>query len=224
MRKVNRLITYIVFLCLVISLIPNNIVHAKSEFQGQTLTIYNVEDYISQGADGCVDIIGNFEKEYGVKVNYYTYDTNETMYNQFTLQKEGTYDLICTSDYMIQKLIKEELVMPMDDFSTHIPNYEKYAAKSLRTKLREMEVPYKGETVNLDEFAVGYMWGTLGIIYDPAYTDTIEEDVKSWDVFWDNDYEYVISIKNSIRDAFVVGLMHSYSKSDSFQKVKENGR
>ena len=137
------------------------------------------------------------------------------MYNQFTLQKEGTYDLICTSDYMIQKLIKEELVMPMDDFSTYIPNYEKYSAKSLRTKLREMEVPYKGENVNLDEFAVGYMWGTLGIIYDPAYTDTIEEDVKSWDVFWDNDYEYVISIKNSIRDAFVVGLMHSYSKSDT---------
>ena len=222
MKKIYLLLINFILLLVIISILPNGIINAKSEFEGQTLTIYNVEDYISQGNDGCVDIIGKFEEEYGVNVNYYTYDTNETMYNQFTLQKEGTYDLICTSDYMIQKLIKEELVIPMDDFNTHIPNYEKYAAKSLREKLRQMEVSYKGNTVNLDEFAVGYMWGTLGIIYDPSYTNTIEEDVKSWDVFWDTDYEYVISIKNSIRDAFVVGLMHGYSKSDEFIELMNN--
>ncbi len=222
MKKIYLLLINFILLLVIISILPNGIINAKSEFEGQTLTIYNVEDYISQGNDGCVDIIGKFEEEYGVNVNYYTYDTNETMYNQFTLQKEGTYDLICTSDYMIQKLIKEELVIPMDDFNTHIPNYEKYAAKSLREKLRQMKVSYKGNTVNLDEFAVGYMWGTLGIIYDPSYTDTIEEDVKSWDVFWDTDYEYVISIKNSIRDAFVVGLMHGYSKSDEFIELMNN--
>ena len=222
--KLFRTLIYLLFVMfsLVLVMSTSNKVHAASIFEGQTLTIYNVEDYISQGNDGYVDIIGNFEKEYGVKVNYYTYDTNETMYNQFTLQKEGTYDLICTSDYMIQKLIKEELVEPMDDFKEYIPNYEKYAASTLRQKLKEMEVPYKGKTVNLDEFAVGYMWGTLGIIYDPTYTDTIREDVKSWDVFWDTDYEHVISIKNSIRDAYVVGLMHAYSKEEEFQVAMNN--
>ena len=222
--KVIRTLTYILFVMfsLVLAMSSSSKIHAASIFEGQTLTIYNVEDYISQGNDGYVDIIGNFEKDYGVKVNYYTYDTNETMYNQFTLQKEGTYDLICTSDYMIQKLIKEELVEPMDDFKEYIPNYEKYAASALRQKLKDMEVPYKGKTVNLDEFAVGYMWGTLGIIYDPTYTDTITEDVKSWDVFWDTDYEHVISIKNSIRDAYVVGLMHAYSKSEEFQIAMNN--
>ena len=222
--KVIRTLTYILFVMfsLVLAMSSSSKIHAASIYEGQTLTIYNVEDYISQGNDGYVDIIGNFEKEYGVKVNYYTYDTNETMYNQFTLQKEGTYDLICTSDYMIQKLIKEELVEPMDDFKEYIPNYEKYAASALRQKLKDMEVPYKGKTVNLDEFAVGYMWGTLGIIYDPTYTDTITEDVKSWDVFWDTDYEHVISIKNSIRDAYVVGLMHAYSKSEEFQIAMNN--
>ena len=222
--KVIRTLTYILFVMfsLVLAMSSSSKIHAASIYEGQTLTIYNVEDYISQGNEGYVDIIGNFEKEYGVKVNYYTYDTNETMYNQFTLQKEGTYDLICTSDYMIQKLIKEELVEPMDDFKEYIPNYEKYAASALRQKLKDMEVPYKGKTVNLDEFAVGYMWGTLGIIYDPTYTDTITEDVKSWDVFWDTDYEHVISIKNSIRDAYVVGLMHAYSKSEEFQIAMNN--
>lgn len=218
----KRLFIILTSICLFVTFANLNKVNASNKFSGQTLTIYNVEDYISQGNEGYVDIIGNFEKEYGVKVNYYTYDTNETMYNQFTLQKEGTYDLICTSDYMIQKLIKEELVMPMDDYARYVPNYEKYASSTLRAKLREMEVQYQGKTVNLDEFAVGYMWGTLGIIYDPTYTDTICEDVKSWDVFWDNDYKDVISIKNSIRDAFVVGLMHSYSKSEQFKIVMNN--
>lgn len=220
MKKI--LLSFLLILNIFIGVVKSEVAFGKSKFAGQTLTIYNVEDYISQGNDGYVDLIGNFEEEYGVTVNYYTYDTNETMYNQFTLQKEGTYDLICTSDYMIQKLIKEELIIPMDDFATYIPNYERYAAPVLRDKLRQMEVPYQNRTVNLDEFAVGYMWGTLGIIYDPTYTETITEDVKSWDVFWDEDYENVISIKNSIRDAFVTGLMHSYSKNAEFQNAMNN--
>ena len=203
-------------------------VNAKSKFEGQTLTIFNVEDYISTGEDGYADIIGDFEEKYGVKVNYYTYDTNETMYNQFKLNN-GLYDLICTSDYMIQKLIKEDLVEKMDDYSEKIPNYERYASKELREKLKNMVVnkPVYNlkkeligtENVSLDDYAVGYMWGTLGILYDPAYTDTFREDVKSWDVFWDPKYKDVISLKNSIRDAFVVGLMHSYSKSEEYQKI-----
>lgn len=192
-------------------------VNAASVYEGRTLTIYNVEDYISQGEEGYVDIISNFEEEYGVTVNYYTYDTNETMYNQFNLQKEGTYDLVCTSDYMIQKMIKEDLVIPYDDLETHIPNYAKYASDTLRQKLRDMEVTKGSEVVNLDEYAVGYMWGTLGIVYDPESVDP--EHVKSWDVFYMEEYNNLISIKNSIRDAFVVGLMHSYSKSDAFKKA-----
>lgn len=194
-------------------------IHAKSIYDGQTLTIYNVEDYISNGEDDYVDIIADFEDLYGVKVNYYTYDTNETMYNQFKLNN-GLYDLICTSDYMIQKLVKEDLVEEMDDYAVKIPNYNRYASKALRQKLKDMVVTKStGEEVSLDNYAVGYMWGTLGIIYDPSYTDTFREDVKSWDVFWNPTYKDVISLKNSIRDAFVAGLMHSYSKSDEFQAL-----
>lgn len=191
-----------------------------SSYAGQVLTIYNVEDYISNGDDDSVDLIAEFEKEYGVKVNYYTYDTNETMYNQYTLQKEGTYDLICTSEYMIQKMIKEELVVPLKNIEENIPNYAKYAAKALRDKLKNMEVEYQGKTVNLDEFVVGYMWGTLGILYDPATSDTICEDVKSWDVFWDPNYKDLISIKNSLRDAYVPGLFHYYSKNEEYINLK----
>ena len=81
----------------------------------------------------------------------------------------GLYDLICTSDYMIQKLIKEDLVEKMDDYSEKIPNYERYASKALRVKLKEMIVnkPVYNlnkeltgtESVSLDEYAVGYISG-----------------------------------------------------------------
>ena len=213
--------TFICILLIFILTAAPSLVKASDRFVGQTLTIYNVEDYISNGEDDSVSIIDDFEKKYGVKVNYYTYDTNETMYNQFTLQKEGTYDLVCTSDYMIQKLIKEELVEPMDDFEKSIPNYEKYASKVLRNKLKAMKVPYQNKEVNLDQFAVGYMWGTLGIIYDPLCSDTVREDVKSWDAFWNEKYKNVVSIKNSMRDAYVSGLMHHYSKTEEFKALKD---
>jgi spermidine/putrescine transport system substrate-binding protein len=62
------------------------------------------------------------------------------------------------------------------------------------------------------------MWGTLGIIYDPETSDTIQEDVKSWDIFWNEEYKNLISIKNSMRDTFVVGLMHAYSGSSITNK------
>lgn len=179
------------------------------DFHGQTLTIYNCEDYIDE------DLISEFEDTYSCKVNYYTYDTNETMYNQFTLQPKGTYDLICTSDYMVQRMVREKLVEPID-VENDCPVYNEYAAKPLRKKLKNMVTDRDNDGIkeaSLDDYSCGYMWGTLGIIYDPYCSDTIREDVKSWDVFWNEKYKNQISIKNSMRDTFVVGLMHAYTSS-----------
>ena len=97
MKKLFSILLFVFAVLVVCSMKLN--VKADENFSGRTLTIYNVEDYISNGEDGYVDIIADFEELYGCKVNYYTYDTNETMYNQFNLQKEGTYDLVCSSEY-----------------------------------------------------------------------------------------------------------------------------
>lgn len=181
----------------------------KKDFKGESLTIYNCQDYIDE------ELISEFEETYNCHVNYYTYDTNETMYNQFTLQPEGTYDLICTSDYMIQRMVREQLVIPFD-IEKECPLYDEYSSKPIRRKLKDMYADTNGDGVkdaSLDDYAAGYMWGTLGIIYDPYCSPTIQEDVKSWNIFWDENYKNLISIKNSMRDTFVVGLMHAYSGS-----------
>ena len=219
MKKINAILPILLISTTALTGCQNS----NNNFKGKTLTIYNCEDYIAQGDEALIDVISEFEKKYQCKVNYYTYDTNETMYNQFSLQKEGTYDLICASEYMIQKMVKEGLVQKMHDYKETIPNYDRYASKELRNKLKNMKVITDGDIeVNLDEYAVGYMWGTLGIIYDPYCTDSIREDVKSWDIFWDEDYNDLISIKNSMRDTYVVGLMHAYSQTEEFKLVKQN--
>ena len=182
----------------------------SKNFNGQELTIYNCADYIDE------ELIENFQDEYNCKINYYTYDTNETMYNQLTLQPEGTYDLVCTSEYMIQRMIREGLVDPID-IKNSCPTYDQYASKVAREKLGSLYVDTNNDGIkdtSLDNYVVGYMWGTLGIIYDPYCSDTIREDVKSWDIFWDEKYNDLISIKNSMRDTFVVGLMHAYKGSN----------
>lgn len=183
---------------------------AQKDYNGAELTIYNCADYIDE------KLIEEFKELYNCEVNYYTYDTNETMYNQLTLQPEGTYDLVCTSEYMIQRMIREGLVDKIN-IKEDVEVYDKYASNVSRNKLKSLYVDTNNDgikDVSLDEYAVGYMWGTLGIIYDPECSDTIKEDVKSWDVFWNEDYNNLISIKNSMRDTYVVGLMHAFKGSD----------
>ena len=182
----------------------------QKNYKGQELTIYNCADYIDE------ELIKEFEKTNNCKINYYTYDTNETMYNQLTLQPEGTYDLVCTSEYMIQRMIREGLVDKIN-IANDVKTYDTYASKIARNKLASLKADTNNDGIkdsSLDDYAVGYMWGTLGIIYDPYCSDTIREDIKSWDVFWDKKYNDLISIKNSMRDTFVVGLMHAYKGSD----------
>lgn len=205
------------FLLLSVFLLPSCSKREATKFSGETLIIYNVEDYISNGEDGCADLIADFEAMYpGVEVKYYTYDTNETMYNQFKLQKEGTYDLVLGSEYIIQKMVKEDLLQPFDDFATYIPNYENNASSILRNKLKNMEVTLNDETVNLDQYAVGYMWGTLGLIYDPEFISEDGDGYVSWDDLVNKDYEDKISLKNSMRDAYDAGLLYSYSKEEEY--------
>ncbi len=181
------------------------------------LVIYNWEDYIDP------ELIDEFEEEYNCTVKYYTFDTNETMYNLVKLQPEGTYDLINASDYMLQKMVREGMLDTLN-VEEECPEYYKYASSQITGKLKIMPVDanndgdYEG---SLYDYAAGYMWGTLGIVYDPECSETIDEDVKSWNIFWDSKYEDLISIKNSMRDTIVVGVMHAYENLETLKNSND---
>ena len=109
------------------------------------ITVYNWGQYISDGTDDSLDVIKAFEEETGIKVNYLTFDSNESMYTK--LKTGGTtFDVIIPSDYMIAKLISEDMLEPLDFAS--IPNYE-YIDEAFRNQAYDPENTY----------SVPYTWG-----------------------------------------------------------------
>ena len=149
-----------------------------------TINFFNVGDYIDEA------LIRKFEKETGIKVNYSTYDTNEIMY-QKVKTNPGTYDLVVPSDYMIEKMIQEDLLETID--YNNIPNYQ-YIGEN-----------YKNLSYDpTNEYSVPYMWGTIGIIYDSS---RITEPVTSWDILWDSKYKDEVYMFNSLRDSLAIALI-----------------
>ena len=152
------------------------------------ITVYNWGQYISDGSDGYVDVIEEFEAETGIKVHYLTYDSNESLYTK--LKTGGsTYDVIIPSDYMIGRLIAEDMLEPLN--FDNIPNY-RYVDETFKNQ------PYDPE----NRYSVPYTWGTVGVIYNTKYVD--EDDVGSWDLLWNSKYAGKILMFDNCRDAFAI--------------------
>lgn len=186
--KVRRLLCFAAALLVLLplSLVPSSSVHAEEVV---TINVYNWGQYISDGSDGYPNIIELFEEAYpNIRVNYMTFDSNETMYSK--MEAGGsTFDVIVPSDYMIDTLIQQDLLEPLD-FS-NIPNY-KYIDKAFRN------LDYDPE----NKYSVPYTWGCIGVIYNSLYVN--EEDVGSWDLLWNKNYAGKILMFDNPRDAFAV--------------------
>ena len=198
----------------------------------QTLRLLNVEDYIYEkdpedegAAKNLVHQFEDYARELGyqnVKVSYATTDTPESMFNELKISADN-FDLICPSDYMIQKLIVNNMLEPMHIDEEHMPNYFKNAS-SIKDRLDAISATNAttNEVCYLKDYAVGYMWGTLGILFDPEYggrdAEQTIEDMQDWSVLWNPDYKGISSIKDSVRDTYAIGLLHALN--DDFE---ENG-
>lgn len=157
----------------------------KTKKSSQVLNVYNVGDYIDE------ELITKFEEETGIEVVYETYDTNEAMYQKL---KSGStkYDLIFPSDYMVEKLINEDMISAID--YSNIPNY-KYTMEDFKDP----------EYDPGNKYSVPYMWGTFGILYNSTMVDS--KDVTSWDVLWNPKYAGDIQMLDSVRDTMGIALM-----------------
>ncbi len=145
--------------------------------------------YIADGTDGSIDVIAEFEKAYpNIKVNYMTFDSNESMYTK--LKTGGSsYDVIIPSDYMIEKLIAEDMLEPLD--FENIPNF-RVRGRAFRN------LSYDPENL----YSVPYTWGCVGIIYNSRYVNA--EDVTGWEIFWNSTYAGKILMFDNPRDAFAI--------------------
>lgn len=152
--------------------------------QDQTvLNVYNWGDYIDES------VIDEFEKEFNIKINYEDFATNEEMYVK--IKSGGTdYDVAFPSDYMIEKMIREDLLLKLD--MNNIPNY-----KHIDERFKNLDFDPN------NEYSVPYMWGTVGILYNQK---VVNESVDSWDILWDKKYEGQILMLDSQRDSIAVAL------------------
>ena len=152
-----------------------------------TLNVYNWGQYIADGSDDSLEVIAAFEERYpNIKVNYSTYDSNEIMYS--TLSNGGiTVDVIIPSDYMIARLIKEDMLLELN--YDNIPNYQ-YIDETFKNTAYDPD----------NKYSVPYTWGTVGLLYNTKYVD--EADVTGWELLWNEKYAGKILMFGNSRDAF----------------------
>lgn len=151
------------------------------------LNVYNWGEYID------LEIIEMFEDKYpDIKVNYTTYDSNESMYAKI-VSGAASYDIVIPSDYMISKLIEEDMLAPLN--FDNIPNF-KNVSESL-----------KGKSFDPDNtYSVPYFWNTVVMIYNTAYVDKEDVQEQSWDLLWNEKYAGKILMFDNPRDAFGIAL------------------
>lgn len=169
--------------------------------------VYNWGEYIDP------ETIEMFEEETGIKVEYEEYETNEIMYPKVAAGTSN-YDLLCPSDYMITKLMENDMLAELN--FDNMPN-----AKA------NIGVQYYEQAAGFDpgnKFCVPYCWGTVGILYNKTMVD---EPVTSWNILWDEKYADNILMQDSVRDAFMVALKrngHSMNSlnADELEQAKND--
>ena len=154
---------------------------------GGELNILNWGEYIDP------ELIELFEQETGVKINYIELTSNEEMLIKLR-SSDSPYDLCFPSDYIIEQMIREDMLQPLD--YSKIPN-----AKNIDPKMIEITNVFDPG----NKYSLPYMWGTVGILYN---TDMVTEPVNSWGILWDEKYAGQVWMYDSVRDSLGITLKY----------------
>lgn len=185
MKKKKWICLLLCLLCCLV-MFPSSVCAAP---ETRTLRVFNWGEYISDGSDGSLNVIKEFTKRTGIQVDYQVFSTNEEMYAKI-ISGSTDYDVLIPSDYMIGKMINEDLLAKLD-FS-NIPNY-----KYIDDAFKNLEYD------PANEYSVPYTWGTVGIIYNKTM---VTDPVDSWDILWDSNYAGKILMFNNPRDSYGIAL------------------
>ena len=175
----------------------------SEEARKSILKIYNWGDYIDE------QLLEDFPEWYKeqtgeeVKIIYQVFDINEIMLTKIARGQED-FDLVCPSEYIIERMMKKDLLLPISkDFGT-TPDYTLNIAPYINEELNKLS--YNGKTTT--DYAIPYMWGTAGILYNKKFVP--EEDVTSWSCLWNPKYKGKILMKDSYRDAYGTALIYAF--------------
>lgn len=193
-------------LCLVMTVCLFAGCGSSGKYPNGKVYVYNWGEYIDE------ETLKLFEKETGIEVIYDEFDTNETMYPKIEAGASN-YDVVCPSDYMIQKMIDNDLLAELN--WDNLPN----ARANIGAEYYEQSLAFDPG----NRYSVPYCWGTVGILYN---TTMVDEPVTSWSILWDEKYKDSILMQDSVRDLFMVALKelgYSMNSTDEaeLQEAKE---
>lgn len=177
----------------------------SGEPRERVLKIYNWADYIGEGV--LEDFQAYYKEQTGenIRIVYQTFDINEIMLTKIEKGHED-FDVVCPSEYIIERMLKKHLLLPIDTNFAHSPNYMNNVAPFIRKQINKLSQP--GEKAS--RYAVCYMWGTAGILYNRAYVP--DSVALSWDCLWNKKYAGKILMKDSYRDAYGTAVIYAHAK------------
>ena len=177
----------LIVLCILLTLVGCSTSDPVEKYGSDVLNVFNWGEYIGE------DVIANFEEEYGVKVNYSLFESNEIMYTK--LLSGNTYDVIVPSDYMIERLMEEELIQPLDySYMTNLDD--------LNPEVLALRDEYDMDGV----YSIPYFWGSVGLVYNKNVVSEEKLDELGWNILRDTEYSNKIFMYDSERDSFMVAL------------------
>lgn len=217
-RKASLLLVWMIIITMMICLtVQPSLAYAKGN-DTLTLKVGNWEEYIDQGGWADADsiklpsgtikskngIISDFEEWYyhtygkHIKVEYSTYGTNEDLYSKLILGE--TYDLVCPSEYMFSKLLKENRLQPLSAAFFDKGNKYNYYTNGVSPYIKGIFSRSKIDGKPWSQYAAGYMWGTIGVVYNPQKVS--EADASTWSILMNPKYAKKITIKDSVRESY----------------------
>lgn len=179
-----------------------NISCSRDESRKSILKVYNWADYIDE------ELLGEFEEWYkeqtgeDVTVIYQLFDINEIMLAKIERGKED-FDVVCPSEYIIERMLENDLLLPIDKNFGTTPNY----IENISPYIKDVFSSIDGNGKNANDYAVGYMWGTTGFLYNTKYVS--REEVSSWSALWNSKFNKKLLVKDAFRDVYSPLLIYA---------------
>ena len=179
-----------------------NISCSRDESRKSILKVYNWADYIDE------ELLGEFEEWYkeqtgeDVTVIYQLFDINEIMLAKIERGKED-FDVVCPSEYIIERMLENDLLLPIDKNFGSTPNY----IDNISPYIKDVFSRIDGNGKNANDYAVGYMWGTTGFLYNTKYVS--REEVSSWSALWNPKFNKKLLVKDAFRDVYSPLLIYA---------------
>lgn len=178
----------------------------ESESRERILKIYSWADYIGDG------VLEDFQKYYrektgkSVRIVYQTFDINEIMLTKIERGHED-FDVVCPSEYIIERMLRKKMLLPIDTVFLNSPNYMHNVAPYIQGEMNKLT--QKGDLA-AGRYAVCYMWGTAGLLYNKQYLK--EYELSSWGCLWDKRYAGKILMKDSYRDSYGTAMLYAHRR------------